>query len=388
MIRPVDLAFVASLGLSSVGAIAGWTPGDIVCVTGASGVGPGVRPAVLLIRTSPISVATVRLDSGISGDGAFDPFRNRVVLARTDTFGRKISLLDSDGSLSDLIYGGNQDAEIVAPTGDGRIYYLRPNKISYVDALGVTRDVLNSSGPGVFVPTRVWQRMYFDSATQSLFMGGNLGTAALITKIALTPDGTRLAGPPIDTNFVTANLTSPTVVGFSPGPSGSIFIKLDDNSNNTAPRMLVMEPFAIDITAFANSGYFGVGGEIAGCYSPSLSSAVVIDSLSDNLRVFPSNAVGAGSIVSAPLVSAGGSSGERAVLFPITASVASCPGDINTDGQVDDADFTLFVQAYNILDCADPAMPASCPADLNADGLVDDTDFPIFVVAYNALICP
>jgi len=372
----------------SISAIAGWTPGDIVCVTGASGVGPGFRPAVLVIRTSPVSVASVRVDSGITGDGAFDPFRNRVVLARTDTFGRKISLLDSDGSLSDLFYGGNQDAELVAPTGDGRIYFLRPNKISYLDALGVTRDVLNSSGPGVFVPTRVWQRMYFDSATQSLFMGGSLGTAALITKIALTPDGTRLAGPPIDTNFVTANLVSPMVVGFSPGPSGSIFIKLDDNSSNTAPRMLVMEPFTIDITAFANSGYAGVGGEIAGCYSPSLNSAVVIDSLSDNLRVFAPNSIGAGTIISAPLVSAGGSSGERAVLFPITAAVASCPGDINNDGQVDDTDFTFFVQAYNILDCADPAMPASCPADLNADGLVDDTDFPIFVVAYNALICP
>ena len=58
------------------------------------------------------------------------------------------------------------------------------------------------------------------------------------------------------------------------------------------------------------------------------------------------------------------------------------------NGQVDDADFTLFVQAYNILDCADPAMPASCPADLNNDGAVDDSDFIVFVVAYNALICP
>jgi hypothetical protein len=330
----------------------------------------------------------VRLDSGITGDGAFDPFRNRVVLARTETFGRKISLLDSDGSLTDLFYGGNQDAEIVAPAGDGRIYFLRPNKISYLDALGVTRDVLNSSGPGAFVPTRVWQRMYFDSATQSLFMGGSLGTAALVTKLALTPDGTRLAGPPIDTNFVTANLTSPTVVGFSPGPAGTVFIKLDDNSNNTAPRMLVMEPFTIDITAFANSGYFGVGGEIAGCYSPALNSAIVIDSLSDNLRIFAPNSIGAGLITSAPLVSAGGSSGERAVLFPITASVASCPGDVNNDGQVDDADFTLFVQAYNILDCADPAMPAGCPSDFNNDGVVDDGDFGTFVVGYNALICP
>ncbi|MGH7245027.1 MAG: hypothetical protein ACREJD_16550 [Phycisphaerales bacterium] len=65
-----------------------------------------------------------------------------------------------------------------------------------------------------------------------------------------------------------------------------------------------------------------------------------------------------------------------------------CPGDLNHDGQVDDADFVFFVVAYNLLDCADPAMPAGCPADLNADGFVDDADFVVFVIAYNNLICP
>ncbi|MGH7244763.1 MAG: hypothetical protein ACREJD_15225 [Phycisphaerales bacterium] len=29
----------------------------------------------------------------------------------------------------------------------------------------------------------------------------------------------------------------------------------------------------------------------------------------------------------------------------------------------------------------------TCPADLNLDGLVDDADFSIFVVAYNELLC-
>ena len=66
----------------------------------------------------------------------------------------------------------------------------------------------------------------------------------------------------------------------------------------------------------------------------------------------------------------------------------SCVGDINTDGVVDDTDFVIFAAAYNILDCADPAMPATCPADLNKDGFVDDTDFVIFAAAYNDLICP
>ncbi|MGH7242752.1 MAG: hypothetical protein ACREJD_04985 [Phycisphaerales bacterium] len=64
-----------------------------------------------------------------------------------------------------------------------------------------------------------------------------------------------------------------------------------------------------------------------------------------------------------------------------------CPGDLNHDGQVDDADFVVFAAAYNILDCGDPTMPAGCPADLNRDGFVDDSDFVGFVAAYNQLVC-
>jgi len=64
-----------------------------------------------------------------------------------------------------------------------------------------------------------------------------------------------------------------------------------------------------------------------------------------------------------------------------------CPGDFNIDGVVDDADFVIFVNAYNILDCADPTMPDGCVCDMNGDGFVDDADFVDFVVAYNNLTC-
>lgn len=67
-------------------------------------------------------------------------------------------------------------------------------------------------------------------------------------------------------------------------------------------------------------------------------------------------------------------------------SLAPCPGDLNFDRVVDDADFSLFVPAYNELLC--PASPLPCDADLNGDGFVDDADFAIFAPAYNELICP
>jgi len=66
----------------------------------------------------------------------------------------------------------------------------------------------------------------------------------------------------------------------------------------------------------------------------------------------------------------------------------ACPADLNHDAVVDDADFVIFVPAYNLLDCADPAMPPNCPADMNRDGLVNDADFVIFLSQYNELICP
>ncbi len=65
-----------------------------------------------------------------------------------------------------------------------------------------------------------------------------------------------------------------------------------------------------------------------------------------------------------------------------------CPADLSGDDVVDDSDFSIFIVAYDTLDCADPAMPAGCPADLNRDGVVDDSDFVIFVAAYNELLCP
>ncbi|MGH7244874.1 MAG: hypothetical protein ACREJD_15785 [Phycisphaerales bacterium] len=70
------------------------------------------------------------------------------------------------------------------------------------------------------------------------------------------------------------------------------------------------------------------------------------------------------------------------------ASHEGCDADLNFDKLVDDADFIIFVAAYNILDCADPTMPASCVSDVNNDQLVDDADFVLFLAAYNELVCP
>lgn len=83
-----------------------------------------------------------------------------------------------------------------------------------------------------------------------------------------------------------------------------------------------------------------------------------------------------------------GYGGRATLTFVLGTPLAPCPGDLNGDRQVDDSDFVTFAVAYNILDCADPAMPGACPSDLNADGFVDDSDFVAFAAAYDALVCP
>ena len=70
------------------------------------------------------------------------------------------------------------------------------------------------------------------------------------------------------------------------------------------------------------------------------------------------------------------------------AVLTICPADLNSDQQVDDADFVLFAAAYNLLLCSTPTMPAGCPADLNGDQSVDDSDFTLFAEAYDEVICP
>ena len=62
----------------------------------------------------------------------------------------------------------------------------------------------------------------------------------------------------------------------------------------------------------------------------------------------------------------------------------NCPADFNADGFVDDTDFVIFAQSYDLF-TVPPANPAT---DLNSDGFVDDTDFVIFAQAYDAFVCP
>lgn len=65
---------------------------------------------------------------------------------------------------------------------------------------------------------------------------------------------------------------------------------------------------------------------------------------------------------------------------------SDCRADLTYDAYVDDADFVVFVGAYEQVFCLG-GFPG-CPGDFNADGLVDDADFVLFLAGYNQLLCP
>ncbi|MGH7244209.1 MAG: hypothetical protein ACREJD_12415 [Phycisphaerales bacterium] len=376
--------------LASLPSLGGFTIGDGYLVTQIGRVANVDQPAIVRLTWSPPAATSIYTGHSMTGDGAFDSFRNRIVVVRTPAAGMSVlTLVDSSGAGADIPFTGSKDAMLAAPDGNGRIYFLRVGKISYIDSGGATHDLLNVGGSAPYSPTRTYRRMYYEPQTKSLLLGGAQGNQAVVVRLPLSADGSRLSSAPTEAMLVTPNLSTATVVGFSPGKAGKVFVKLDDNSAATGERMLMLDPVALTTTVFASSGYFGVGGETSGVYLPAFDEAVVVDTLGDHLRGYTQGKTGEGTILLTGTVSGVNAAGENATMLLIDKlNTNTCPADMNHDGFVDDADFLSFVVGYNILDCADHSMPAGCPADINKDGLVDDADFTVFVVAYNDLICP
>lgn len=74
-------------------------------------------------------------------------------------------------------------------------------------------------------------------------------------------------------------------------------------------------------------------------------------------------------------------------ILVVTGFNRGCPANLNGDCAIDDTDFVLFAQAYDVYDCSAPTMPQNCQADINQDGFVDDVDFVLFAQAYDGFLC-
>ncbi|MBX3379542.1 MAG: hypothetical protein KF805_05580 [Phycisphaeraceae bacterium] len=161
-------------------------------------------------------------------------------------------------------------------------------------------------------------------------------------------------------------------------PAGAFpYVQSDSRPNENRWFIQFTEPFvyrggALSVTIRNNYGIVG--------------STIYADAYFDSPSVASGRwAVGAGP--DATMHNQAGFTGALALRFAFVPR-SYCPADLNNDGIVEDGDFTEFLAAYNILDCADGAMEQGCPADFNFDRVVDDSDFVKFLAAYNTLVCP
>ncbi|MGH7243192.1 MAG: hypothetical protein ACREJD_07230 [Phycisphaerales bacterium] len=172
-------------------------------------------------------------------------------------------------------------------------------------------------------------------------------------------------------------------------PPKTILDLLIDGSGGVAP-VIVQQPFNTRATpnaafyvgaAPANLTYLWRRNGIALADGPSPAGSAIWGAATSYLVIVDAAPADAGQYDCAV-------SNACSTTLTAAATLSVCRPDLNADGMVDDADFSIFVVAYGILDCTDPLMPPDCPADLNNDLAVDDADFTIFIIAYDALLCP
>jgi len=231
-----------------------------------------------------------------------------------------------------------------APTGDGRIYMhdMTPqgtlHPFVYLDATGALNTLLDSTGTVPFLIDGQGnfdvREILWDAGTNALFVASNTGGACQggasdkvnVHKLPLSADGTRVAGPVSCAQFEVST-SGETPTGLSRGPAGSLLLVVDTNSNNQEPRMVLVDPATVAMSAFASNGsYTGAAATNAGTWSSTLSKAVILDTLTDELREYGAGETGNGTVLvpTGVPVSAGGSSGETATLIEIPAS--TCKG--------------------------------------------------------------
>jgi hypothetical protein len=354
-------------GCAGIGAAQSFQTGDLYLVS-ASLPGPAGAEAGVC-RVVPGTYAVTRLYTGpaaISGRATFDANRQRLILPTADP---NFLMLAADGSTSPLNFTGGGGI-LPAATGDGRVYFVRGPLsgagLAMIDASGATVDVLNETGAATAVMTSDTYATFWDTTTQTLLLGQERqGGANGLERIVLSADGRQVLNR-FQSSFFD-NTGSEVITGFSPGPNGRVFIVLDDNTNNSDGRLKTVDVSNLAVTTFAFTDYFGVAGEVAGAYMPTLGAAVVLDTLGDNLRVYPPLSSGPGTIVQTAGVSSPGGSGEVAQFVVVSQGGPPCgSADFDCDGDTGtDADIEAF---FACLAGNCPAPPCGSTADFNGDG--------------------
>ncbi len=370
LIRLIVLATLCHAGFAA----ADFTTGDLYLCTAAAPGGPAV------LRIDPFSGAVTTLADGESYAGrpaTYDPFRDRIILVINfePTF---LRMIDDLGNKTELPINLPFTPADIASAGDGRLYFAAPQFQAAHWMLtpdGQSQPVLDHLGDPLITPGGA-ARIIFDAGQNALFVITRAIPETHVRRFLLDADGDQALGPADEFIFAGTDADYDDPMQLAAGPNGTIFYKIDDNTNSAQARMQLIDPVNLTATPYAVSEYFGVGGEVAGTYSTVRDQAVVLDSFDDHLRVFSFGAFGEGAILASGVSSAGGTS-ESAKLLSIGDTVVGAggpppnPADFNNDGVVDAADLASLLANWG--PCP------GCPEDLDGDGDVDAADLAILL---------
>jgi len=320
----VAAALIALAGASPA-ARAQFVPGDLYLISSALGDPTNCFLKGILhidTQTWQSSIVTT-FTTAVSGVGAYDAYRDRLIVVYSDSH---LELVDSAGARTPLAYQGAGTAMLVAPSPAGRIYVWGTDHMRYFGTGNSIHDLLDQTGLVPFSLGVSGQAMIYDPRTNALFVAAStIDDLTLVTKIPLNAAGTAVQGQPTSVSFdVSPDFGGERPTTFSAGPNGTLFLKIDDNSNATLGRLRTIDPVTLNVQVFASSGYQGVGGEITGVYLPNSNAAVVVDTLNNELRSFAQNSAGQGIPILVNGVSSNCNSGEASQLILIPGCYANC----------------------------------------------------------------
>ena len=314
-------------------------------------------------------------DVPLNAQLTYDPWRDRLV-TMPDTNSDLFRLVDAAGTVTTLANPWTHSNTLTtwAPTGDGRIYMVTNGLgyFGYVDASNVGHDLLDTDGVTPFFFTygaTNRENLIYDEGTNSLFLI-HFGAATEVTKIPLSEDGTQLASPQECVTFDAFPPTADEPMGLSAGPDGTLFIKIDTNSNADGLRMFTVDPVTLQFAPYAIIGHPFVAGNTAGTYNSTHDFAIALDSFNDVIRSYVQSGNVQEGVIFATGVSRGGS-GELARIITIGDTInVPCTADLDGDGMVGVSDFLDLLGNWG------PCPPmGDCPADFDGDGNVGVSDF-------------
>jgi len=325
-----------------------FSSGDLLLVSASITVNGTFTPGVTRVNPANGAKSLVRTMGLLSSNAVFDPHRGALIVRGTPSTTAAAGLwaIDAAGGSTLLVSNAalGPDAIRISVGLGGRIYLISmlTFRIRYIDTDLIVRDVLDASGTGPYSLTGPnpgsLQAFHYDPNTGTILTASSgaavCGTSTsgtpYLTRVQLAPGGTQVAGAP---TTVPVCLSVSGISGndfhaantFSPGPNGLVYLSFDNNQYVWLGRMITINPTTLAWSTFATtSDYFGAPAANAGCYSSALNRGVLLDTLTDVLRLYTPGSAGAGvPLASGPLISSPGGSGESVTLLEVPVGAAT-----------------------------------------------------------------